>query len=186
MKQMEDDNIQQECLANLKSMTKIIRPIKKDLIADAESLISGTMHISPRVSTERPRTNPPGISSISVPHSSPESETRNLRIFATPSVIVMKTESSSDARDLSPHAGAVVPRKKTRERRAVFRDYGDDNREVYEFSSSTTSVPRDTSRNGSCSFDVSQTAYVPMPPFDSSDRQALKKKRRGSRKHSPH
>lgn len=183
MKQMEDDNIQPECLVNIKSMTIIIQQIKEP-IAEASSLISRTMLTPPRAPTELPRTNPPGISSISVPHSPPEPETRNLRSFAAPSVSGMQTESSSDTRDLSPHAGAVVPRKKTGERRGVFHDYGDDSREVYEFNLSTSSVARDTARDGSCNRGVSQTAYVPMPPFDSSDWQA-KQMRRGPRKQSP-
>jgi hypothetical protein len=77
--------------------------------------------------------------------------------------------------EIARQTGAVVHRKKERETRAVFHDYGDGNREIYEVGSSESFRP--TSQDDG--LHLPTYGYVPVPPFNLSDLKLRKRRKRG-------
>ncbi|KAJ5526657.1 hypothetical protein N7513_010816 [Penicillium frequentans] len=82
--------------------------------------------------------------------------------------------SHSSETGLSPQTGALAIRKKRQHTRPVFHDYGDGNRETYEVDHFASAHPSRMCTNS----DLNQSAYVPVPPFNMSDLQLRKQKRR--------
>jgi hypothetical protein len=149
---------------NTNFMAVIIQEIKKTPIAEAESLI---------------REN---ISNLSVRVTLPEETSLSSRIGIPQPLPRPRSVSGSLDRSLylseteiARQAGPVVLKKKERETRAVFHDYGDGNRETYEVDSSASY--RSTKQSDASALSI--YGYVPVPPFNLSDLKLRKRRKHG-------
>lgn len=173
MSQMNDSNTQPEWVVNAKSMTVIIHHIQKEPIAQARILIrkknSGAPHVVPPLPKENPLTSRTSFTQ-------PASISRQINVQSDPSICLVESLDLSDTPEVSSQAGAMVLRKKESGTRVVFHDYGDGNKETYEVRSIISS-----SRDGNSDHrGLSANAYVPVPPFSSSDWELRKQKKSGS------
>lgn len=174
MSQLIDPGAQPHWIANARSMNVIIQQIKQEPIAEAQVLIKENIFHASHMVIPSPRETPLGSRKSSKQQLATvtrETDARSDRLSPLDGA-----QGSSETQALSSRTGAMVLRKKERETRPVFHDYGDGNRETYEVGSSISFS--DTGQRGRR--DLSTNIYVPVPPFNSSDWQLRKQKKRGS------
>jgi len=165
MSEFIDTNSPPKCIINARSMVIIIQQMKQEPIAEAQDLIRESLSDSPLHTLTPSRETPLASRTIIIqPLSGGPSDTSgSLARISNP---------SEAGPSLQP--GALVIRKKRRQTRPVFHDYGDGNRETYEIDSSASFHLSRLSTNS----DLFQSAYVPVPPFNISDRQLRKQTKR--------
>jgi hypothetical protein len=157
-------NSQPTWVINTNSIVVIIQEIKKEPIAEAEALIKENISNSPV------RVTPPEETSLSSRMSVPQQLPRPNGVSGS-----LDRSPNLSETEIARQTGAVVHRKKERETRAVFHDYGDGNRETYEVDSSTSFRPTSQSYGSG----PSTYGYVPVPPFNLSDLKLRKRRKRG-------
>lgn len=149
---------------NTNSMVFIIQEAKKEPIAEAKALIRENIsHLPVRVTL-------PQESSLSSRMSDPQPLPG---FHGVPAPLNRSLNPSEN--EIARQTGLVVLKKKERETRAVFHDYGDGNRETWEVDSSP-SFRSISQSNGS---GTSTRGYVPVPPFNLSDLKLRKRRKYG-------
>lgn len=157
-------NTQPTWVINANSMVVIIQEIKKEPIAEAEALIRE------KISNLPVRVTPPEETSLSSRMGVPQPLPRPNCVSGS-----LDRSPNPSETEIARQTGPVVLRKKKRETRAVFHDYGDGNKETYEMDSSA-SVRSTSQSDGSC---LSLYGYVPVPPFNLSDLKLRKRRKHG-------